>query len=209
MEQNTDSTLVKRSVFMTILEKLFGLNMNLENLMLDMQLDAFKHFDYDCLPTGALPFASMHVDGLCYCIIPKANDDTLEQSPVYRISPMDFSDGLIMWTAKNFYEFISITIILKDAWELPILVHEYSNDKQGFLDHLDGVKSEFNVKTFKEKRAIKKELKLLKSNFDTITIPDLYFHIMSSYLDINNHADVRFSDEEIREITLGHYAYGD
>ena len=95
---------------MTVLDKLFSLNLNLEGLLLDMRP---PECIYDCMPIGAVPLAHMGVDGVHYCIIPLEGDETLEKSPVYRISPMDFSEGTIRWAAKNIYDFINITVVLR------------------------------------------------------------------------------------------------
>lgn len=190
---------------MTILEKLFKLNLNLSGLMLDMT-PCVSEYNYDCLPIGALPFASMGCDGVHYCIIPQAGDETLENSPIYRISPMDFSEGTILWTARNFYDFISIIAILKHAWALPILVYQLEDE---FIEYLDDIKLEYNERDVKEKKEIDKELKTLMRAFPTVEIRDLFSYIKSSYLDVKNHASVRFSASDIKEMELGHYAYGD
>jgi len=68
---------------------------------------------YEATPCDAIVFASMGVDGAHYCIVPKEGDSTLESSPIYRVSPMDFSEGTVIWTAKNFSDFISIAAELK------------------------------------------------------------------------------------------------
>ena len=192
---------------MTILDKLFNLNLDLENLMLDMQQHV-SEYNYVCLPVNALPFASMGVDGVHYCIVPKNEDETLENSPVYRISPTDFSEGTVMWTAKNVNEFFSITITLKNAWALPILVHECSRSKDDFMEYLKDIEFEHKRKTHRERVDIEKELRLLKQEFHTTTISNVYSHIIGSYTDKNNHADIRFLDTGIKEMSLGHYAYG-
>ncbi len=190
---------------MTILDELFKLNLNLSELMLDMT-PYTSEYNYNCTPLGALPFASMGCDGVHYCIIPQEGDETLENSPIYSISPMDFSDGTILWTAKNFTDFISITAILKDAWALPALVYMQEDE---FVDYLEDIELEYEARDSKEKRDLKKELEILTKTFPTIEICNLFQYIKASYLNINNHAKVKFSDLEIKEIELGHYAYGD
>ena len=189
---------------MTLLDKLFSLDLNLDGLMLDMSRHT-SEYAYDCTPIGALPFASMGVDGVHYCIIPLEGDNTLEKSPVYKISPMDFSEGTVQWTARNFCDFISITAILKDAWVLSSLVYE---PKDAFITELKDIKFEFSKKNSTEKKAIKKELGILTRNFPIVKIRNLYSYVNNAYLDINNHADVKFSESDIKEMALGHYAYG-
>ncbi len=186
---------------MTILEKLFSLNLYLGGLMLDMRRPSDSDDGYDCMPIGALPFASMGVDGVHYCIVPKENDETLENSPIYRISPMDFSNGTVLWTAKNFYDLISIAVMLKDAWCLPSMIYErYPN----FLKESE---REYDIKDEEEKREIKRDIAVLKKEFPIIKIDDLYSYVINSYIDTKNHAELRFSDDSIKELELGHYAY--
>jgi hypothetical protein len=114
-----------------------------------------------------------------------------------------------MWTAKNFQEFINIIVMLKDAWKLPMLVHDFSGDKDAFMGELEQVEFEYNEKPYEVRIAIDEEIEALRNEFHTVAISDLYTHITESFLDKNNHADVRFSDSDIKEISLGHYAYGD
>jgi hypothetical protein len=96
---------------MTILDKFFEIKFNEESLMLEKTRDFNPH--YESTPIGAKVFANMGVDGVHYCIVPKDDDIALANSPVYRISPMDFSEGTVIWAAKNFHDFISISIELK------------------------------------------------------------------------------------------------
>ena len=195
----------------TILDKLFDMKLNLDGLMLDMTRSV-SELKYWCIPVGALPFADMCVDGVHYCIVPKEGDKTLENSPVYRISPMDTVEGTVLWTAKNFQEFISITVMLKDAWKLPILVHSFGKDENAFTGYLNDIMLEFRRNSIKERMSIRKEVKMLVKAFNPIVTPDLYAHIIGSFRNKNNHADIGFTgefSELMKELSPGHYAWGD
>jgi len=189
----------------TILDKLFAMNLNLNTLMLDMT-SYVSEYDYDCLPIGALPFAAMGCDGVHYCIIKQDGDETLENSPVYHISPMDFSSGTVMWAAKNFSDFISITCIIKDAWALPSLANL---KKEDFDENLETTEYGQSLMSDEEKMNIENDICILKKNFPVVEISDLYSYINEAYSDIKNHACVKFSEPDIKEIELGHYAYGE
>lgn len=87
------------------------------NLLSSLGLIKTNEGGYYCTPKNAVTFASLGVDGIHFCIIPDENDLTLESSPVYVVSPMDFGNHVNI-IARNFYDFISLVIETKDATAL-------------------------------------------------------------------------------------------
>jgi len=185
---------------MTIIDKFLNIDFNENSLLLDKVID----MHYDITPIGAKIFASMGVDGVHYCIVPKNGDVTLENSPVYRISPMDFSEGAIIWAAKNIYDFMGISITLKDFWILPCLI---GLSEKEFSENIKISEIEFNEKADIEKSEIIKSVNLLKKVFSAINVKNLYQYIHESYSDKNNHVKLEFSIPDIVEIKHGFYDF--
>jgi len=69
---------------------------------------------YFCTPQNAITFAHTGIDGIHFCIIPEENDPELKHSPVYIINPMD-SFRLVEIVANDFYDFVSLVVVLKGA----------------------------------------------------------------------------------------------
>ena len=184
-----------------ILNKFYATVYNENILMLDKVREPFK---YDATPIGAKVFASMGVDGVHYCIMPRDGDSTLENSPVYRISPMDFSDGMIIWTAKNFHDFISISIELKNFLALPCLI---GMDEKDFLEGIETYKFEFEIKEEDEKAAIIDSLNILNASFNPIKLDNIYQYVKASYSNKINHTQLKFSTPDIVEEKMGFYNY--
>jgi len=88
---------------------------------------------YLCTPVNAVTFATIGVDGIHFCIIPEINDLTRECSPVYVISPMMF-DNEVNIVAKNFYDFISLVIKIKDASRLECISYFNYLPEGSFLE---------------------------------------------------------------------------
>jgi len=185
----------------TILDKFYAIDFDEFALMLDKVGD---DFGYDATPIGAKVFASMGVDGVHYCIMPRDGDPTLENSPVYRISPMDFDEGTIIWTAKNFHDFVSISIELKDFWELPCLI---GKDEKEFWDEIESCKHEFEEQEEGQKAAILDSINILKKSFNPIEFKDIYQYVHASYSDKDNHVQLKFAVPDIAEVKTGFYDY--
>jgi hypothetical protein len=191
---------------MTILDKFFETDFNEDALGL------FKDstdYDYAAAPIGAKVFAKMGVDGVHYCIAPKKGDLSLENSPVYRISPMDFYEGTVIWTAKNFYDFISFSIVLKDFWALPNLIGDDIGYVE-FMNELETYAYEFEIKEENEKLTILSGLGFLKKAFNTIEDiepKNLFHYIQSAYSDDNNHVKLNFAVPDIKEEKRGFYQH--
>lgn len=186
---------------MTIIEKFNTVNFDENALMLE-KINDYKH--YDSTPVGAKIFASMGVDGIHYCVMPKDNDITLENSPIYCVSPMDFSERTVVWTAKNFHDFISVSIELKNFWLLPCII---GTEKEEFMNTIETSLYEFDLKEEIEKKAIMNSLDLLKNNFNTDKIKDIYSYVQTAYRDESNHAQLTFSDPDIVEDKKGIYHF--
>jgi len=146
----------------------------------------------------------MGVDGVHYCIAPRDGDLTLENSPIYRISPMDFSEGTIIWTSKNFYDFIGISIELKDFWVLPCLI---GTCEEEFRDNIEAINYEFDSKEDSERIMILDNLETLKKNFNPIKTKNIYDYIQTAYYDDDNHVMLKFSTSNIVETKRGFYHY--
>lgn len=93
----------------------------------------FPH--YFCTPKNAVIFSDLGVDGIHFCIIPNANDLTLEHSPIYVISPTLSHQHLVMVVAEDFRTFLELVISIKDAGALECISYvtearytEYLND---------------------------------------------------------------------------------
>ena len=184
---------------MTVIDKFYRIKFDENTLMLDRPKG---YACYDATPIGAKVFASMGVDGIHYCIMPREGDITLENSPVYRISPMDFAARTVVWTAKNFYDFISISIELKDFWALPCLV---GLDKDEFVDLVEQYEYEFEMKNECEKTSILCCIESLRQSFNLVEIRNMYSYIQAAYSDKHNHLNLVFSTSDIFEEKLGIY----
>ena len=185
---------------MTIIDKLLKIKFNEDSLLFNKEVESH----YDATPIGAKVFACMGVDGVHYCIVPKDGDITLENSPVYRISPMDFSEGTIIWTAKNIYDFMGISIILKNFWLLPCLIGLNENE---FIKIIKTNEYEFKLKEKNINNNIIKNINLLKKTFNTINEKNLYHYIQKEYSDDNNHIKLKFKNIDILEKKHGFYYY--
>ena len=111
---------------------------------------------YFCTPKNAVTFAGIGVDGIHFCILPDENDLTLENSPVYVISPM-MPDHYVEIVAENFYDFISLVITAKDAGALECISY-FTSEK--YLEYLQSISdsllqnTEFNNKVKKATTAL-------------------------------------------------------
>ena len=186
---------------MTILEVFYKANYDEDALMLDK---IKGYVPYDATPIGARVFACMGVDGVHYCVMPRDNDATLENSPIYRVSPMDFSERTIVWTAKNFYDFIRVSVELRDFWLLPCLI---GMDEKEFHSEIETSNYEFDIKNDTEKQSILHSIESLQKQFNTGRINNLYSYVQEAYSDRSNHMQLTFSIPNIVEDTLGIYHY--
>lgn len=99
---------------MKIIDKFYGIETDLSPVGLIRD----KNFsNYFCTPENAIILANLGVDGIHFCIIPKDNDLTLENSPVYVVSPM-MSPYYVMVVAENIRMFLNLIISTRDAGAL-------------------------------------------------------------------------------------------
>lgn len=117
---------------------------------------------YFCTPLNAIIFASTGMDGMHFCIVPNDNDPTLEQSPVYVVSPM-ISDHYVEAIAENFIDFISIVVSTKDA---PLLECISYCARDRFYEQIQSISDD----NFEAKTAIS----ALNSTFSIKVIDNVY-----------------------------------
>jgi hypothetical protein len=124
-----------------------------------------KRYKYFCTPKNAVVFAGIGVDGIHFCILPDENDKTLENSPVYVVSPM-MPDHYVEPVAENFYNFISLVVLLKDAGALEYISYA---DRAGFSKYLQDVPC--------DKQEIIKAVTALSDAFPVKNINDAYGYV--------------------------------
>ena len=70
-------------------------------------------FGYHCTPLNAVTFAQMGVDGVHYALL-KIEGQVHDNSPVIRVSPMDFDDDIIV-LAESFLSFLAVGCDVSEA----------------------------------------------------------------------------------------------
>lgn len=172
---------------MNILDKFFNIGTSLEPIGLMVSKDFEKYF---CTPKEAIVFAHTGVDGIHYCIIPKENDSSLEKSPVYEISPMDFENGIVL-VGRNFIDFLSLIVSCRDVGMLERVRYTPKGKFNGDIDeYLKEIKEmhEFELK-------LEKAIEAIKDTFSISQIDDVYDHIEQTNNNLEFYAKYSFSDE--------------
>lgn len=137
---------------------------------------------YFCTPLGAIIFASLGVDGIHFCILPSEGDKSLENSPVYVISPC-MSEHYIEPVAKNFTDFLNLVMITKDAGAMECISYM---TKEAFINYLKDIPE--------EREEVIKAIGSIKENFTSKDIPDVYDYVKSIQQDVRLRK-VKFSQE--------------
>jgi hypothetical protein len=121
--------------------------------------------NYFCTPLDAVIFADLGVDGIYFCIIPLQYDKTLENSPIYVISPF-MSEHYVEPIAENFTYFLSLIAVTKDASAMECISYM---TKESFNNYLK------NVPETREE--IVQAIRALKEKFSLKDIPDVYDYV--------------------------------
>lgn len=137
---------------------------------------------YFCTPLNSIIFAGLGVDGIHFCIIPSKEDKTLENSPVYVVSPL-MPGHYTEPVAENFTDFLSLVIITKDAATMESISYM---DKETFDNYLQDISGE-NKETIEA-------IRVLKETFNLKDIPDVYHYVKSVQQNIE-FRKIKFSPE--------------
>jgi hypothetical protein len=137
---------------------------------------------YFCTPLKAVIFASLRVDGIHFCILPSEEDKTLENSPVYVISPC-MPEHYVEPVAKNFADFLYLVVATKDAGVMECISYM---SKEAFTNYLKDIPE--------QKEEIIKAIEGIRENFTLRDIPDVYDYVKSVQQDARLR-EVKFSQE--------------
>lgn len=138
---------------------------------------------YYCTPTDAIIFARLGVDGVHFCLIPKADD--LNRAKVYIVAPIDMN--IIEPVAENLYLFFDMLITAKNAntfsW-----ISELSKEKFKKLFY----EEQINMDSPQEQQLLEIISQTVTPTFNTIDeVYDAVKELQSSF----NINEINFSDE--------------
>lgn len=137
---------------------------------------------YYCTPTDAIIFARLGVDGVHFCLIPKAAD--LNRAKVYIVTPMD--TNIIEPIAENLYSFFDMLITAKNSntfsW-----ISEMTKEK-----FINLYKEQINIVSPEEQRLLDIISQKVTPTFNTIDeVYDTVKQLQSNF----NIDEINFSDE--------------
>lgn len=129
-------------------------------------------FRYFCTPMGAIPFASMGLDGIHYCFI-----DGFQET-IFVVNPESTSDNYVFPISNNFDDFLRLVVSLHGT-QLLDLVMVYEKEEFSYL--LENHKKNESSESIKE-------LNKLKEIFDIIPMDNPYEYIKNimSSVDVKN-----------------------
>lgn len=137
---------------------------------------------YFCTPLNAIIFANTGVDGVHFCVVPNEKNPTLEQSPVYVVSPT-MPDHYVEAIAENFNDFISIVVSAKDATLLECISY---CARDGFYKGIQSIPDDnFEIKT---------AISAFSSTFPAKMIVDVYDFVRQVQGKLK-HETLQFSEE--------------
>lgn len=163
---------------MKIIDKFNGIKADLSYI--GLRRDEFP--SYFCTPLNSVIFASLGVDGIHFCILPSKDDSTLENSPVYIVSPC-MPDHYVEPIADSFTEFLSLVLTTKDAGAMECISYM---TKEAFNNYLKDIPVE-------EEETIQ-AVNAIKENFGLEGILDVYDYVRSIQRDIR-FRKIKFSQE--------------
>lgn len=173
---------------MNLIDKFFNLKCDLELIgLIRRDRDSEGYF---CTPVEAIIFAWSGTDGIHYCVIPKENDETLEDSPVYVINPSE-SEIYVEIAAKNLIDFLRIVISCKDAAVLGSIGYISEDNFNEFINQSwnDLLQNpDLNKK-------VEEIIAKLKEEFNITEIDEVYKHIQETRTNPNFYSKYSFSDE--------------
>jgi len=137
---------------------------------------------YFCTPKSAVVFANLGVDGIHFCILPDEKDLTLENSPVYVVSPMT-PDHYVEVVAENFNDFLSLVVSVKDAGALECISFV---EKEGFLEHLQDIPQ--------GNPEVEKAITALSKSFSVKSIVDVYDYVKQTQAK-TDFTKIQYTDE--------------
>ena len=173
---------------MPLLNRFFELNENLDDLnIVHKYVEGIEDFPF--APIGAFIFADCGVDSISYCIVPRKGDGTLDNSPIYTLTP---SEGTVMWTAKNLNDCLVLTILGKSSMDLFSL---YTMSEEDFNDFLAERNQEIEEWDELEKKKVKTAVKAINSILPQNAVKYDYDYFMSCYQDKENHIDLCFKND--------------
>ena len=114
---------------MRTIDEFWGIEKDLSRIGLLFSADMTGYF---CTPLNSIIIAFTGGDGVHFCFLPEENDDTLEHSPVYAVSPMAF-DNRVEIVAEDFYTFISLVVNANFAGALAAISYDA---KHSFLAYV-------------------------------------------------------------------------
>jgi len=178
----------------TLIDKFLTIEINLDSMSIAYHGRDVNEWRYDSTPKNALITASTGVDGCHYCVVPKEGL-SVDESPIYYISPMDWDDTVI-WVAKDFVDFLSIGVAMGSFTYISC----HPSSKEELMQFVEEAWLEDNESEKKE------AIKLLEKHFPLRRYCGLYEHITESYKNVNNHAELEFEMQSISTSRLGHYS---
>lgn len=137
---------------------------------------------YFCTPLNAVIFANLGVDGIHFCILPSKEDSTLENSPVYIVSPC-MPEHYVEPIAASFAEFLSLVVTIKDAGAMECISYI---TKEAFYSYLKDIPV--------EKEEIIKVVNAIRENFVLEDIPNVYDYVKNIQQDLRFRR-IKFSKE--------------
>jgi len=193
---------------MSLLEKFFKLDLCMENINIAWKSkDGEPH--YESTPVGAYIFASTGCDGASFCIIPRHGDETFENSPVFNLSPMDFSSGTVVWASKNFEDFLRLTVLFKTAWGAG-LYDIYNISETEFEEAIKDRNEEIKTWNKSKQKQLKEIINSIQSILPKTKVRYDYDYFINSYRNTDNHIDLEFkSDVKMHIYKLGCYCHDD
>jgi lysophospholipase L1-like esterase len=138
--------------------------------------------NYFCTPLNSVIFADLGVDGIHFCIIPVNEDESLENSPVYVVSPC-MTEHYIEPVAENFSDFLSLVAITKDAGAMECISYI---TKEAFINYLKDIPG--------EREEIIQATRALIENFTLKDIEDVYDYVRSVQRNVRL-SNIKFSSE--------------
>lgn len=188
----------------SLLNDFFNIDISLAELNI-VQRSREGDMHYDNTPIGAYIFASTRVDGVCYCILPRENDTDLVHSPVYVQSPMDFDEGTVCWAAKNFHDFLCLTLLCGSALHTSSI---YSMSESEFEDYLKTRAEEVAALDKDLRAAYDAAIAAIRSILPKSPIVADYRYFIKSYHDDSNHIELTFNGTvHMREYEKGFYCH--
>jgi len=160
---------------------------------------------YESTPRDAFIFASTGCDGVSFCIVPRDGDIALENSPIYTLSPVDFEEGTVVWTAKNIHDFLKLSILFKTAWYAGLYDDIYMTEDE-FIASIKERNEEIMTWDEYSRSQVEAAVNAIEGILPETDTKYDFNYFQSSYRNIENHMQLSFKDGvKMREYKLGCY----